>query len=225
MNAGTRFDLFEGPAGAIDIAIDWPAGPLKGIAVVAHPHPLQGGTRDNKVAQTLARALVSLGHAVWRPNFRGVGQSAGVHDHGVGETEDLLALIDAIRADSALPESARSNLVLAGFSFGSYVQTRVARVLRERQVPVGPLVLVGAAVGRFPAEAVPPDTLVIHGEVDDVVPLAAVFDWARPQELPVTVLPGADHFFHRRLTQVKRIVVAHLALWQHEHGVGLASPA
>lgn len=220
MNAGTRIELFAGPAGAIDTAIDWPSGPLRGIAVVAHPHPLQGGTRDNKVAQTLARALLAVGHAVWRPNFRGVGQSAGVHDHGEGETEDLVALIDAIRADPTLPEAVSSSLVLAGFSFGSYVQTRVARVLRERGVPVGPLVLVGPAVGRFPAEPVPADTLVIHGEVDDIVPLAAVFDWARPQQLPVTVLPGADHFFHRRLTQVKRIVVAHLALWQHEQGAG-----
>jgi alpha/beta superfamily hydrolase len=220
MNSGTRFELFEGPVGAIDVAIDWPTGSPRGIALVAHPHPLQGGTRDNKVAQTLARALVAVGHAVWRPNFRGVGQSAGVHDHGEGETEDLLALIEAIRVDPALPEAARANLVLAGFSFGSFVQTRVARVLRARGVSLGPLVLVGAAVGRFPAEAVPSDTLVIHGECDDIVPLSAVLDWARPQELPVTVLPGADHFFHRRLTQVKRIVVAHLSLWQHEHGVG-----
>jgi len=225
MNSATRFELFEGPAGAIDVAIDGPLGPPRGIAVVAHPHPLQGGTRDNKVAQTLARALVSVGHAVWRPNFRGVGQSAGAHDQGEGETEDLVALIDAIRADPALSESVRSNLILAGFSFGSFVQTRVARVLRERGIALGPLVLVGAAVGRFPAEAVPPYTLVIHGELDDIVPLAAVLDWARPQELPVTVLPGADHFFHRRLTQVKRIVVAHLALWQHEHGVGAHAAA
>lgn len=220
MNSGTRYEHVEGPAGAIDVAIDWPAGAPRGVAVVAHPHPLQGGTRDNKVAQTLARALVAVGHAVWRPNFRGVGQSAGVHDHGEGETEDLLVLIEAIRADSALPEAVRANLVLAGFSFGSFVQTRVARVLRERGVSLGPMVLVGAAVGRFPAEAVPSDTLVIHGEQDDIVPLSAVLDWARPQQLPVTVLPGADHFFHRRLTQVKRIVVAHLALWQHERGVG-----
>jgi alpha/beta superfamily hydrolase len=216
MNSATRFQLFAGPAGAIDTAIDLPAGAPCGIAIVAHPHPLQGGTRDNKVAQTVARALVAVGYAVWRPNFRGVGQSAGEHDHGVGETEDLLALIAAVRDDPALPASARARLVLAGFSFGSFVQTRVARTLREHGDPLGPLVLIGPAVGRFAAEPVPPDTLVVHGELDDIVPLAAVFDWARPQGLAVTVLPGADHFFHRRLTQVKAIVMAHLVAWQHE---------
>jgi alpha/beta superfamily hydrolase len=219
MNPGTRERLFDGPAGAIDTAVDLPPGEPQGIAVVAHPHPLQGGTRDNKVAQTLARALLAAGFAVFRPNFRGVGRSAGTHDQGVGETEDLLALIEAVRTEPTLPQAARDCLVLAGFSFGSFVQTRVARVLRERGISIGPLILVGPAVGRFPAEPVPPDTLVVHGEVDDVVPLAAVFDWARPQELPVTVLPGADHFFHRRLTQLKRIVAAHLAGWRLEHGV------
>ncbi len=217
MNPGTRERLFVGPAGPIDTAIDLPTGQPIGIAVVAHPHPLQGGTRDNKVAQTLARALLSAGFAVFRPNFRGVGRSAGAHDHGIGETDDLLALIESLRADESLPRAARDCLVLAGFSFGSFVQTRVARALRERGMTLGPLILVGPAVGRFAAEPVPPDTLVVHGEVDDVVPLAAVFDWARPQELPITVLPGADHFFHRRLTQLKRIVAGHLAGWRLEH--------
>lgn len=220
MNAATQYRPYLGPAGIIDTAVDFPAGVVTGVAIVAHPHPLQGGTRDNKVAQTLARAFLAAGYAVWRPNFRGVGSSAGTHDQGQGETDDLLALLDAILADASVPESARRRPALAGFSFGSFVQTRVVRTWLERGRAVGPVVLVGPAVGRFAAVEVPPDTLVVQGESDDIVPLAAVFDWARPQQLPVVVLPGADHFFHRRLTQLKQIVLAHLIAWHRTHDVG-----
>ncbi|MGD9942632.1 MAG: alpha/beta hydrolase [Burkholderiaceae bacterium] len=207
MNPATRILQIAGPAGTIDTAFDAPAGTPVGIAIVAHPHPLHGGTRDNKVAQTLARALLSLGYAVWRPNFRGVGESAGSFDEGNGETDDLLALIAAAQATPGLPAEARDRLVLAGFSFGSFVQTRVAQRLAQAGRPAARLVLIGAAVSRFPLETVPADTLVVHGEQDDVVPLQAVFDWARPQELPIVVIPGADHFFHRKLTLLKRIVL------------------
>ena len=210
MNSATRTLLIDGPAGAIDLALDLPAGVPVGAAVIAHPHPLFGGTRDNKVAQTLARAMVGLGYTSWRPNFRGVGQSAGVHEEGVGETDDLLAVVAHARAHAASIGVARPRLVLAGFSFGSYVQARVAARLRERGHPADRLVLVGAAVSRFDVGSVPADTLVVHGEVDDTVPLQAVFDWARRQELPVVVLPGADHFFHRKLTLLKRIVLGAL---------------
>lgn len=207
MNAGTRTLSIDGPAGSIDVALDSPAGAPTGIAVVAHPHPLYGGTRDNKVVQTLARALVALGHVTWRPNFRGTGGSAGHYDEGVGETEDLLAVVAHARAHAASLGLTRPPLVLGGFSFGSYVQARVAARLREAGEPASRLVLVGTAVSRFDVGTVPPDTLVIHGEVDETVPLQAVFDWARRQDLPVVVLPGADHFFHRKLTLLKRIVL------------------
>jgi len=207
MNSGTRALLIDGPAGAIDLALDLPTGTPVGVAVIAHPHPLFGGTRDNKVVQTLARAMVALGYVCWRPNFRGVGESAGVHDDGIGETDDLLAVVAHAREHAASIGVARPRLVLAGFSFGSYVQTRVAARLRELGQPADRLVLVGTAVSRFEVGPVPADTLVVHGEVDDTVPLQAVFDWARRQELPVVVLPGADHFFHRKLTLLKRIVL------------------
>ena len=207
MNAGTRTLRIAGPAGAIDTALDLPEGEATGIAVVAHPHPLYGGTRDNKVVQTLARALLALGYAVWRPNFRGVGESAGEHDHGLGETEDLLAVVDAALADPAFAPAGRANLVLAGFSFGAFVQTRVAARLAAQERAPRRIVLVGVAASRFAVEPVPPGTLVVHGEIDDVVPLPAVLDWARPQELPVVLVPGADHFFHRKLTLLKRIVI------------------
>lgn len=207
MNAGTRTLTIAGPVGAIDVAVDVPAGPVTGIAVVAHPHPLFGGTRDNKVVQTLARALVATGHSCWRPNFRGIGGTAGEYDEGRGETDDLLAVVAAARAELASDPAAAAALVLAGFSFGGFVQTRVAARLREQGAPAARLVLVGPAVSRFEVEPVPADTVVIHGELDETVPLQSVFDWARPQELPVTVIPGADHFFHRRLPLIKRLVI------------------
>jgi alpha/beta superfamily hydrolase len=174
-----------------------PGGARRGIALIAHPNPVQGGTKDNKVVTTLAKAFYNLGYVAARANFRGVGQSAGTHDAGIGETEDLLAVAAYLRRrfdDAAL--------TLAGFSFGSFVQTRVARQVTPERV-----VLVGPAVNRFPAETVPAGTLVIHGEHDDVVPLQSVLDWARPQQLPVVVVPGGEHFFHGRLNLLADIVV------------------
>jgi alpha/beta superfamily hydrolase len=213
MNAGTRVFTIAGPVGEIDIALDLPAGPATGVAVIAHPHPLFAGTRDNKVVQTLARALLTLGYICWRPNFRGVGSSAGSHDEGRGEPEDLLAVVAAARSHAAghdqegVDARAASALVLAGFSFGSFVQTRVAARLQEKGEPASRLVLIGTAVSRFTVGTVPENTVVIHGELDETVPLQSVFDWARPQGLPVVVIPGADHFFHRRLPLIKRLVI------------------
>jgi alpha/beta superfamily hydrolase len=201
MPANSERFTIDGPAGALEIVLDLPAHAPRGIALVAHPHPQQGGTLDNKVAQTLAKTFVGLGYAATRFNFRGVGQSAGTFDDGVGETADALAALAHVRTRFGnLP------VVLAGFSFGSYVQTRVAgSVAAER------LVLVGPAVQRFTPAAVAPDSIVIHGEEDDVVPLAAVFAWARPQELPVVVFPGCGHFFHGRLPQLQRTISG---MWQ-----------
>jgi uncharacterized protein len=172
--------------------VDEPDGASRGVALVAHPHPLFGGTLDNKVAQTLARALVARGYTAWRPNFRGVGATEGTHDEGRGEVDDLLAVLDHAGAQ---------RFVLAGFSFGAAMQAKVA----SRKKPEW-TVLVGIAVTNFEVPAVPPGTLVIHGENDDTIPLAAVMDWARPQELPVVVVPGADHFFHRKLPVLRQIV-------------------
>jgi alpha/beta superfamily hydrolase len=155
---------------------------------------------DNKVVQTLARSFTQLGYSAIRFNFRGVGGSAGAWAHGPGEVDDALAVIAALRAPE-LP------LVLAGFSFGAYVATQAAAQLAAGDVVVQRLVLVGPAASRFDMSAVPQDTLVIHGEADDVVPLAAVLDWARPQSLPVTVIPGAGHFFHGQLPLLKSLVV------------------
>ena len=193
-----RFTI-TGPAGAIEVVANSPGPALRGIALVCHPHPLQGGTLDNKVVQTLAKAFFSLGYAAVRFNFRGVGASAGSFDEGRGETEDALAVL----ADARTRYGETLPIALAGFSFGSFVVTRVAqRIAAER------LVLVGAAVNRFEVPKVPDDTIVIHGEEDDVVPLADVLAWARPQELPIVVFPGSGHFFHGRLPQLTRIVTS-----------------
>jgi len=162
---------------------------------------VQGGTKDNKVVTTLAKTLFGLGYVVIRPNFRGVGASAGSFDQGNGETDDIIAVIRY-----AKERFGEMQLLLAGFSFGGFVQTRVAK-----QVTAERLVLVGPAVSRFPTEAVPANTLVIHGEHDEVVPLAAVFEWARPQQLPVVVVPGGEHFFHGRLHLLAQIVRMHCA--------------
>lgn len=219
MNSATRIIAVAGPAGVIDVALDEPTGTRTGVAVIAHPHPLFGGTRDNKVVQTMARALVALGYACWRPNFRGVGASEGVHDEGRGETDDLLAVVDAATgrapdASPAAPGAASPDrapgvppaLLLAGFSFGGFVQSRVADALEQAGRGPREVVLIAPAVSRFEVRTVHARTLLVHGENDDVVPLPAVLEWARPQEMPVVVVPGADHFFHRKLPLLKRIV-------------------
>lgn len=207
MNAQTAFLSIPGPAGPLELAIDRPAvaRPGGGVAVIAHPHPLFGGTLHNKVVQTLARAFVQQGWEAVRFHFRGVGGSAGVHDHGVGEVDDLLAVAAAYGGGGPL--------ALAGFSFGGYVAAAAAvRLWAER--PAQTLALVAPAASRFTLPALPEElqarTLVVHGEADDTVPLAAVLDWARPQGLPVTVVPGGEHFFHGRLPLLKSLIVRHL---------------
>jgi len=199
MNAGTRRTTVAGPAGALECAIDTPAQPGPGLALVCHPHPLHGGTMDNKVVQTLARAFVQLGYTAVRFNFRGIGASAGTWDEGRGEVDDAQAVVAALR-------TAGQPLVVAGFSFGGYVASQLAVRLPEAE-RAERVVLVAPAVRNFDVAPVSADALVIHGEADDVVPLAALFDWARPQSLPVTVLPGAGHFFHGQLPVLKQIVL------------------
>jgi uncharacterized protein len=198
MNAATQKVCISGTAGRIECALDLPTDTPKGLAVVAHPHPLQGGTLDNKVAQTLARALVQAGFVAVRPNFRGVGASEGVHDEGRGETDDMRAVVAHFQP---LYAQSTPSLLLAGFSFGGFVMSHVAATLSPKQ-----LILVGPAV-RYGLANVADNTLVIHGEQDEVVALTDVMNWARPQSLPVVVLPGVGHFFHGQLPLLKRCVL------------------
>ena len=205
MNAQTEFLLQAGPAGQIEVAIDQPEGTPRGVAVIAHPHPLHGGTLTNKVVQTLARAFVLAGWTAVRFNFRGIGRSEGAYDEGRGELDDLLAVVRT--------QAPEGPLCLSGFSFGAFVTSHAAAQL-QAQRDIQRLVLVGTAASRFTVAPVPPElhlrSLVIHGEQDDTVPLASVMDWARPQTLPVTVIPGVEHFFHGQLPLLKSLVVRHL---------------
>jgi len=202
MNAQTVRQFVAGPAGPIECAIDAPAAAPRAVAVICHPHPQHGGTLDNKVAQTLARACLQAGCRAVRFNFRGVGASQGRWDDGRGEVDDALAVIAALR-EAALP------LWLAGFSFGGYVAAEAAARLPEVARPQR-LVLVAPSTQKQQVAAVPADTVVIHGEADEVVPLAATLDWARPQALPVIVFPGVGHFFHGQLAPLKNVLVRQL---------------
>ncbi len=206
MNARTERLEIAGPAGKLQVLRDQPEGSASvGTAVIAHPHPLFGGTMDNKVVQTLARAFVQVGWTAVRFNFRGVGESEGVYDEGRGEQQDFQAVVDSL--------APQGGLALAGFSFGAFVAGNVLQALWTTR-DIRRIVLVGIAVSRFAVPALPVDsherTLVVHGEVDDTVALKDVLDWARPQSLPVTVVPGVEHFFHGQLPLLKNLVVRHL---------------
>lgn len=206
MNALTQKISLTGPAGALEALLDLPPEGVapRGTAVIAHPHPLFGGTMDNKVVQTIARAFVLSGWRAVRFNFRGVGASEGAYDEGRGELQDLLAVVG-----HSAPEGA---LALAGFSFGAFVTSHAVAALAARDTQA--VVLVGTAASRFTVAPIAPElherTLVLHGEADDTVPLADAMAWARPQTLPVTVVPGGGHFFHGQLPLLRSLVVRHL---------------
>lgn len=204
MNASTQRLSLSGAAGTIEAAQDAPAGVSRGIAVIAHPHPLFGGTMDNKVVQTMARAFVQSGWRAVRFNFRGVGASEGAYDEGRGELQDLLAVVSH--------SATEGELALAGFSFGAFVTSHAVAATAPR-LPEA-VVLVGTAASRFTVAPIASElhdrTLVLHGEQDDTVPLADAMAWARPQSLPVTVVPGGGHFFHGQLPLLRSLVVRHL---------------
>lgn len=203
---------FSGHAGVIDCALDWPAGEPKGWALLLHPHPLHGGARNNKVVTTLSRSATQHGLLAVRPDFRGVGKSAGQFDSSRGETADMLALIEQF--PSQFPQWDSGPSMLAGFSFGTAVAAQVYASLQDAQAPLpGAFILTGTAVNRFRFRDVnpPADTLLVHGETDDVVPLSEGMDFAREHQLPMVVLPDAGHFFHGKLIQLRELVSRHLA--------------
>lgn len=206
VNAQTELRTQAGPTGLLELAIDRPDGASRGTAVIAHPHPLYGGTLTNKVVQTLARAFILAGWVAVRFNFRGVGASEGTYDEGRGELDDLLSVVRL--------QAPEGPLCLAGFSFGAFVTAGAIVRLHAQQRTIERAVLVGTAASRFPVPLLPVDlhqrTLVIHGEQDDTVALSSVLDWARPQALPVLVIPGGGHFFHGQLPLLRELVLRHL---------------
>jgi alpha/beta superfamily hydrolase len=206
MNPATQSIRLQGEAGAVEALMDLPPGEdVQGTVVITHPHPLFGGSMHNKVVQTLARAFVQCGWRAVRFQFRGVGASEGAHDEGRGEARDMLRVIEQV--------AAQGPLALAGFSFGAFVTSHVVQALGDQRLPQS-VVLVGTAASRFEVAPLPQvlhdRCLVVHGEQDDTVPLSSVLDWARPQSLPITVIPGGEHFFHGQLPLLKSLVIRHL---------------
>jgi uncharacterized protein len=204
----------EGPVGLIEAWLNEPTAnhvaPV-GVALVAHPQPLLGGDAKHKVPHTMARSLAEAGWRVLRPQFRGVGRSAGAHDLGVGETVDLLACVAWLRAQNpGLP------LALVGFSFGAFVLAHVATQLIQQGHAADHVVLLGMPSGpvreqrTYDTPGPIEGALVVHGERDEVVPLASMLDWARPLHHPVVVIPGADHAFSGKLSTLASRVTAHL---------------
>ncbi len=189
MNATTERFLIEGPAGPLEIARDTPTSGHAGTLLIAHPHPLFQGTMDNKVVQTLARAALQKGWTAVRFNFRGVGKSGGTYGGGDGELDDWLAVKAQLAPTGAL--------AIAGFSFGAFVTCRALATLTTEGPAIPP--------------ALHERTLVIHGDADDTVLLADVMSWARPQYLPVSVVPDVGHFFHGQLPLLKYMVARHLS--------------
>jgi len=206
MTPRTVREHIAGPAGRIECAIDRPVDAPRGLAVACHPHPQFGGTLDNKVVQTIARACLDLGWACVRFNFRGVGASEGVWDEGRGEVDDALAVVAHWRGRE---EFAGLPYLLGGFSFGGYVAVEALQRLGAGDPPRR-IVLIGPSTEKQAVPSVPADTLVIHGESDDVVPLVATLAWARPQNLPVIVFPGVGHFFHGQIALLKKVIVREL---------------
>lgn len=189
----------NGPVGRLETIYLPAQGTARGVAVINHPNPLQGGLNTNKVVQTAAKALTTLGFHCYLPNLRGVGNSDGEHDYGRGEVADCLAVVDFARTQH--PEATK--LVLSGFSFGGYVALFSALTARPDA-----LLLMGPAIGMYTVDV--PDaynsatTLLIHGEKDEVVPLQNSMNWAEAQNLPVVVIPGSGHFFHGKLIVLRQ---------------------
>jgi uncharacterized protein len=180
----------------METLINDPLDERRGVAFIAHPHPLHGGTMNNKVVQTVAQVAYRLGIVAVRPNFRGVGQSDGRFDNGVGETLDMMEIIQVVMGHyDNLP------IFLAGFSFGAYVQHRVARKLAHAR-----LLLIAPAVNLYAFEPVSPNTLLIHGDQDELVPLAETRRYAEASGATLMAIAGADHFFHAKLKELALIV-------------------
>lgn len=202
----TATTYVQGGAGRLETRLTLPSTARAGqVAVVCHPHPLFGGTMDNKVVTTAAKVFKDAGIPVVTFNFRGVGQSEGLHDHARGEVDDLLAVVDW-----ALAQTGATELYLTGFSFGSYVAAAgVARV----PVNLKQLFLLAPPVHHYPFAdlALPTDrTLVVQGDADEVVPAQEVFAWADAARISVVRLAECSHFFHGRLLDLRQIMQDHL---------------
>lgn len=200
----------QGPAGGLEAVLEQTGDEVRFCALVCHPHPLFGGTMQNKVVTTLSRACRDAGGAVLRFNFRGVGKSQGAYSDGIGETEDMLAAEAWLRHRwPSLP------FWLAGFSFGSYVAARGAQILADNERSASHLFLVAPAVHNYDyagIERTGCPVTVVQGEDDEVVPADQVFRWVQQTPLAPDLIrfPGAGHFFHGCLPQLADVVRSRL---------------
>jgi len=189
--------FIEGTVGKLDCLELKPANNIHGIAIVFHPDPTGGGTYTNKIVQTIAKVLNSKGYLCYCPNLRGVGMSDGKHEYGIGEIQDATDIHSYIR--KIYPDLP---LVLGGFSFGTSIASQLALQVDHKK-----LILVGPAVTRFKVSI--PDinkTIVIHGEDDEIIDLAAVLKWAKQNEQPVIWYPNTGHFFHGKLIGLQNLL-------------------
>ena len=203
MKNRTQYFFISGTSGKLECVLDLPKNAPLGIVLIAHPHPLYGGAMDNKVVQTLARTFAGLGYASVRMNFRGVGKSEGSHDNGYGEADDMALLLEHMKNKYPnLP------VVLAGYSFGTYVLMLLQKRLATKNEIVERMVLVAATAGKWAVDSISVNSILIHGEHDELIPLNDVLNWVRPQDIPVIVIPGGDHFFNHKLHHLKNIIHA-----------------
>lgn len=208
MSAVTQKFFIDGPAGRLETVLGEPQSIPKGIAVIAHPHPLHGGTMDNKVVHTLFTTLLELEFITAKFNFRGVGQSEGHFDHGVGEIEDVVKVTQTIR-DQFSNQVTDIPLLLAGFSFGGAIQLHVAGQLAPEF-----LILVAPSVVNLKAPPVPQTAqfaLIIQGDKDEIILPEAVLTWAAPASQPIVFIPGAEHFFHGKLAILKQLILSYFS--------------
>ena len=201
----TQKFFVDGPAGKLEAVLAEPNSECRhGIAIIAHPHPRYGGTMDNKVVHTLFKALFELGFITVKFNYRGVGKSEGSYGDSLGETEDVIAVVEAIRSQFDA-ESNDLALLLAGFSFGGAIQAHVAKITSPESI-----IMVAPSVDHLqapPVSSYAKRVLIIQGDQDEVVPLKTILEWAAPQDLPIVVVPSAEHFFHGKLHVIKRTVL------------------
>lgn len=204
--------FIQGPIGQIEILVDRPTQPVKGFAVVCHPHPLEGGTPLHKVPALLAQIFTELGCVVYRPSFRGLNGSEGIHDHGTGETDDILTVIEYARQQH--PDV---TFYAGGFSFGAHVLSKCYAQLELDQRPKQ-LILCGLPTGnvislrQYQTPEIDGDILFVHGEKDEITLLSDLITWATPQKHPITVLPGANHFFTGHLKPLKQVILRFLGI-------------
>jgi uncharacterized protein len=211
MNPTTQTIFIKGPVGQLEVAINLPASarPL-GIALIAHPNPVQGGTMEHKIVHTIARSFLQMDYATVRFNYRGVGKSEGEFDQGIGETDDAHAVLEYAQTHLGLKK-----IVLAGFSFGGFIQVElIQRLLAEIDCIQG-MILIGPAVGRFPIKDLPPHLpcLILQGEDDDIILVKDVLAWAKRQKRPVVVFPDCGHFFHGRLADIQNEILQRRAVY------------